>query len=110
MSQEVNLCEIAHRTDGFSGSDIRLLCKEVAMKPIRRLLDKLEAVERGALNSAVQGRFRDMSVVAPERLAAEVAKSPISPADVEEALAVTRPSAQGLGGKYLEWQKEFGAA
>ncbi len=31
--------------DGYSGSDITLLCKEAVMRPVRRLMDKLEALE-----------------------------------------------------------------
>lgn len=32
-------------TDGYSGSDMRLVCKEAAMQPLRRLLKSLEAGE-----------------------------------------------------------------
>jgi SpoVK/Ycf46/Vps4 family AAA+-type ATPase len=32
----VDLCAVAEATDGFSGADIRLLCKEAAMRPVRR--------------------------------------------------------------------------
>lgn len=33
---------LVERTEGFSGSDIRLLCKEAAMQPLRRLMAFLE--------------------------------------------------------------------
>ena len=33
---------LVERTEGFSGSDIRLLCKEAAMQPLRRLMTLLE--------------------------------------------------------------------
>lgn len=33
---------LVEKTEGFSGSDIRLLCKEAAMQPLRRLIAKLE--------------------------------------------------------------------
>jgi SpoVK/Ycf46/Vps4 family AAA+-type ATPase len=32
----VNYYAIAAATEGFSGADIKLLCKEAAMKPVRR--------------------------------------------------------------------------
>lgn len=33
---------LVDRSVGFSGSDIRLLCKEAAMQPLRRLMTQLE--------------------------------------------------------------------
>lgn len=33
---------LVEKTEGFSGSDIRLLCKEAAMQPLRRLMALLE--------------------------------------------------------------------
>lgn len=33
---------LVERTEGFSGSDIRLLCKEAAMQPLRRVMALLE--------------------------------------------------------------------
>lgn len=32
---------ISEKLKGYSGSDIKLVCKEAAMKPLRRLLTKL---------------------------------------------------------------------
>jgi katanin p60 ATPase-containing subunit A1 len=37
---------LVERTEGFSGSDIRLLCKEAAMQPLRRLMTLLEDKEK----------------------------------------------------------------
>ena len=34
-SQSVDLAGTARATQGFSGSDVRLLCTEAAMKPVR---------------------------------------------------------------------------
>lgn len=33
---------LVEKSEGFSGSDIRLLCKEAAMQPLRRLMASLE--------------------------------------------------------------------
>lgn len=33
---------LVERSEGYSGSDIRLVCKEAAMQPLRRLMMVLE--------------------------------------------------------------------
>lgn len=33
--------------DGYSGSDIRLVCKEAAMRPVRKIFDALESHQDG---------------------------------------------------------------
>lgn len=33
---------LVERTEGYSGSDIRLVCKEAAMQPLRRVMALLE--------------------------------------------------------------------
>jgi len=36
-------------TEGYSGSDIRLVCKEAAMRPIRKIFDALENHTEGMI-------------------------------------------------------------
>merc|ERR1711907_769004 len=38
LGQDVELDELSVLTDGYSGSDIRLVCREAAMMPMRRIL------------------------------------------------------------------------
>ncbi len=38
-------------TDGYSGSDIKLVCKEAAMKSVRKVFAILENLNEGILNS-----------------------------------------------------------
>jgi katanin p60 ATPase-containing subunit A1 len=85
---------IAAKTDGYSGSDIALLCKEAAMRPVRRLMTQLMKVES-----------------ADQQVSSEVVMEPVVPADVKAALACTRPSAQSkFLQKYAEWARDYGAA
>eukprot|EP00358_Blepharisma_japonicum_P003969 CAMPEP_0202953466 /NCGR_PEP_ID=MMETSP1395-20130829/46287_1 /ASSEMBLY_ACC=CAM_ASM_000871 /TAXON_ID=5961 /ORGANISM="Blepharisma japonicum, Strain Stock R1072" /LENGTH=158 /DNA_ID=CAMNT_0049667165 /DNA_START=741 /DNA_END=1214 /DNA_ORIENTATION=+ len=44
-SQGVDYGGFARRIEGYSGSDIKLLCKEAAMKPIRRLMGVIEIMD-----------------------------------------------------------------
>lgn len=37
---------LMERTEGYSGSDIRLVCKEAAMQPLRRLIAQLEGQQK----------------------------------------------------------------
>lgn len=42
LSPEVDCAIIAERLEGYSGADIEVLCREAAMRPLRRLLDALD--------------------------------------------------------------------
>ncbi len=80
---------LAEQTEGYSGSDIRILCKESAMSPVRKLLVRLERGEEGV-------GFQDLE--------------PVVLADVEEAIKRTGTSVQKNScDAHLKWQSEFGS-
>ena len=85
----VDSMDIAAQTEGYSGADMTLLAKEAAMRPLRRLMQRIE-----------------MNEVDPNE---ELATGPVLPEDIAEALKHTKPSTTGNGKKYLAWQAEFGA-
>ena len=43
--EDINYRHLAAKTEGYSGSDIKLLCKEAAMNPLRELMRKLESLD-----------------------------------------------------------------
>lgn len=43
----LRLVVVCQNTDGYSGSDIQLVCKESAMRPVRKIFDFLESHYRG---------------------------------------------------------------
>ncbi len=45
LADEVNLDEIAESTHGYTGADLAALCKEAAMKAIRRVLPEIEKLD-----------------------------------------------------------------
>jgi len=97
----LDYAELARKTEGYSGADIALLCKEAAMRPVRRLMKELLATP---LPGSAAAR------ASQAELAEEVRLDPVLPADVKSALACTRPSAQAkFLDKYAVWHAEYGA-
>ncbi|KAA8519496.1 hypothetical protein F0562_013752 [Nyssa sinensis] len=82
---------LVERTEGYSGSDIRLVCKEAAMQPLRRLMALLE---------------ENQEVVSEDELP-EV--GPIRHEDIEVALKNTRPSAHLLSHRYEKFNADYGS-
>lgn len=82
---------LVERTEGYSGSDIRLVCKEAAMQPLRRVMALLEGKQE----------------VVPEDELPKV--GPIMPDDVEAALKNTRPSAHLHAHRYEKFNADYGS-
>ncbi len=81
----------AARTEHFSGADMALLCKEAAMRPVRKILRKL--------------------ATAPDvELQHEVKVPRVTAKDMDAALSVSRPScSQEASKRYLKYHQEFGS-
>ncbi|XP_041024027.1 katanin p60 ATPase-containing subunit A-like 2 isoform X2 [Juglans microcarpa x Juglans regia] len=82
---------LVERTEGYSGSDIRLLCKEAAMQPLRRIMAVLEETQE----------------LVPEDELPKV--GPIGHEDVETALKNTRPSAHLHAHRYEKFNEDYGS-
>merc|ERR1712080_404011 len=93
MCAEVKYADMAARLEGFSGSDIRLLCREAAMWPLRRLMSKLDIV------SLKQNAPEDDE---------SLKMDPITAEDVSRALASTRRSSHIKMSKYQDWAARYG--
>lgn len=46
IAGNVELSVIATATEGFSGADLELLCREAAMMPVRRLITKIDSIQQ----------------------------------------------------------------
>uniref|UniRef100_K3XQS4 AAA+ ATPase domain-containing protein n=1 Tax=Setaria italica TaxID=4555 RepID=K3XQS4_SETIT len=88
---EVAYDVLVEKTEGYSGSDIRLVCKEAAMQPLRRLMSVLEASNE----------------LVPEEELPEV--GPLKPEDIELALRNTRPSAHLHAHRYDKFNQDYGS-
>ncbi|KAB2007647.1 hypothetical protein ERO13_D10G041600v2 [Gossypium hirsutum] len=82
---------LVERSEGYSGSDIRLVCKEAAMQPLRRLMSVLES-------SLEQLPDNELPKVGP-----------ITPDDIEIALKNTRPSAHLHAHRYEKFNTDYGS-
>ncbi|XP_054286858.1 katanin p60 ATPase-containing subunit A-like 2 [Macrosteles quadrilineatus] len=80
---------LAEKTASYSGSDIRLVCKEAAMQAMRQAFGHLESSTNNELG--------------------KLQLKPMTTADVEAALTRTKPSNSSLVGKYRKWQTEYGS-
>ncbi|NXV16008.1 KATL2 protein, partial [Cepphus grylle] len=80
---------LGQETEGYSGSDIKLVCKEAAMRPVRKIFDALENHQPGNSNFPV------------------IRLDTITTADFLDVIAHTKPSAKNLSQKYTAWQREF---
>mmetsp|Transcript_16770 Transcript_16770/g.38249 ORF Transcript_16770/g.38249 Transcript_16770/m.38249 type:complete len:509 (-) Transcript_16770:5-1531(-) len=78
----------AKRTEGFSGSDVVALCKEAAMKPLRRIMSVLES---GQANGD------------------KIKLGPVTSKDLEEALQVVRPAQRVNDQRYVDWSADYGS-
>ncbi|EOA27285.1 hypothetical protein CARUB_v10023403mg [Capsella rubella] len=82
---------LVEKSEGYSGSDIRILCKEAAMQPLRRTLAVLE----------------DREETVPEEELPKV--GPILPEDIDRALSNTRPSAHLHAHLYDKFNDDYGS-
>ena len=88
---DLDFGRFVNQTDGYSGSDLVLVCKEAAMRPLRRLMSTIEGEE----------------TVDPARVVMRL--EPVSEDDILSALQRTRPSAHRFSDKYSRFAADFGS-
>ncbi|XP_028318938.1 katanin p60 ATPase-containing subunit A-like 2 isoform X2 [Gouania willdenowi] len=79
---------LARETEGYSGSDIRLVCKEAAMRPVRKIFDALESHQDETKMPAIE-------------------LETVTTADFLDVITHTKPSARTLMDRYVEWEREY---
>ena len=86
----------ASLVDGYSGSDIKALCKEVAMRPLRRVLQHVEVMD----GSSDQ-----------ENLSLLMRRNPVTSQDFHETLTtVNHSTSVELPERHKRWSEAHGSA
>ncbi|XP_041049291.1 katanin p60 ATPase-containing subunit A-like 2 isoform X3 [Carcharodon carcharias] len=89
LRTELDYSLLGEETKDYSGSDIKLVCKEAAMRPVRKIFDALENHQTGK-NSLPIFQLETVSTN-----------------DVLDVIIHTKPSAKNLCQKYTAWQREY---
>nr|XP_012296316.1 katanin p60 ATPase-containing subunit A-like 2 isoform X4 [Aotus nancymaae] len=92
LRTELEYSLLSQETKGYSGSDIKLVCREAAMRPVRKIFDALENHQSESSN--LPGIQLDT----------------VTTADFLDVLTHTKPSAKNLAQRYSAWQREFESA
>jgi katanin p60 ATPase-containing subunit A1 len=91
LAAEVDLDGLARRTEGYSGADLQLLCRDASMTPMRRM---------------VEGKSPSEII---ELQAAGALEGEVSAEDFDAACARTLPSTNAAEQQvYVSWNDEFG--
>ena len=90
LHPSAEISRLAELTEGYSGSDLVLVAKEAAMRPLRRLLATLDL-------EAPRGNAR-----APQ-------PGLIDADDLTAALGATKPTVHTYAERYTQWEAEFGS-
>lgn len=95
VAEDIDFDTLATCTEGYSGADVQMVCRDASMNPMRRLIDGLSPAELV--------RLRDEGKLVPGAAAVEMA-------DFEAALASVQPSVALADTKrYVEWARDFGS-
>jgi katanin p60 ATPase-containing subunit A1 len=93
IDADVNPRALARYTEGYSGADIHLVCREAAMMPMRALLARYSPVEISAMKA--ENRLDIL---------------PVTWNDFEAAIRNTKPSVSSTYiNRYDEWDSKYGS-
>mmetsp|Transcript_7240 Transcript_7240/g.11831 ORF Transcript_7240/g.11831 Transcript_7240/m.11831 type:complete len:598 (-) Transcript_7240:75-1868(-) len=95
LAADIDFASLAARTEHYSGADIKLICRDASMNPMRRVVDGLSPFDLV--------RLRDEGKLSAGAL-------PVQMADFEAALSNVQPSVSSHDtARYLDWARDFGS-
>jgi katanin p60 ATPase-containing subunit A1 len=94
LSDNVNMERLCDLTEGYSGADVHIVCREAAMMPMRKLLQVVDSSQIQALRKSGQLKVQAVDM-----------------ADFEQAISNTKPSVgPDTIGKYATWMSTYGSS
>ncbi|KAH6939253.1 hypothetical protein HPB50_016577 [Hyalomma asiaticum] len=92
VAADIDYNLVSEASEGYSGSDIKIACKEAVMKSLRQALEAAECCDNEA-----DGTDR----IIPE---------PVSTQDILDAIKQTKPTGKALAAKFETWHQEYGSS
>lgn len=93
VSANVDIDEVARRTEGYSGDDLTNVCRDASLNGMRRLI-------AGKSREEIKNIAKD-----------DISKDPIAMCDFEEAISKVQPSVSAADiERHEKWFAEFGSA
>jgi katanin p60 ATPase-containing subunit A1 len=100
LDTDVNLDELAEKSDGYSGADVANVCRDASMMSVRRIMEK--ARKEGLGREQMQALLKEQK---------QALNTAVTRQDFLIALSkVNRSVSDHDLKKYVEWMQEFGSA
>ena len=94
--KDLKIEEFANLLEGYSGSDIRLVCKEALMKGVRRAIGLIEGQN-------VKNSEKNEKILFERKIEA------VTNEDFKESLIRTKPASLYKESEYIKWMEKFGS-
>lgn len=93
VAADVNIDDVARRTEGYSGDDLTNVCRDASLNGMRRKI-------AGKTRDEIKNMSKD-----------EISKDPVAMCDFEEAITKVQPSVSAADiERHEKWFSEFGSA
>ncbi|GFZ04113.1 P-loop containing nucleoside triphosphate hydrolases superfamily protein [Actinidia rufa] len=93
VAADVDIDDVARRTEGYSGDDLTNVCRDASLNGMRRKI-------AGKTRDEIKNMSKD-----------EISKDPVAMCDFEEAVTKVQPSVSAADiERHEKWFSEFGSA
>ena len=102
--EDVEFTKFSEELEGYSGSDIRLVCKEAAMKPLRRVMTQLDILDQKGTEDKKENWTKQVDPSTVPAL------GKVTNEDISQAMESTKAAAKIVNtDKYVKWMANYGS-